>query len=449
MSKPELEALSNLVNLQTTKVIGKAWADYHKALLHTESVRHLTKMANALTALRDRANRIEENQHEFSARLIAQQQAAQRHAEQLAREADFDAANTFSASASIATTRPLILGYGPRIGLSEWASEALQTAIQRAVVRVLSTPSIASAIAIAAYSSTLGDGELKGASIPLYYLIDPVPNDWQVMSGQTAILPTRLGIENRNNKTTLYIASTAEGTPSPHVKVMPARWDTQKKYYWATLADTARTTLTWSPSSAPGGEVSLSPGLPIEQPVLTVYTGDVLSPIDPTLEIYPAVDDVDFRDYIIWFPQDSGLPPVYVMLKSPRDEPGVVTGVGSVVTGLWLNETTRGRGAPIPASIADQLRDKNFDSFDKFRSAFWALVGRNGELLIQFSPGNRGLIKRGFAPKALEDDWARGRTTFELHHVHEIQNGGDVYNLDNLMIVTPKVHINYHEASKP
>ena len=118
-----------------------------------------------------------------------------------------------------------------------------------------------------------------------------------------------------------------------------------KKYYWATLADTARTTLTWSPSSAPGGEVSLSPGLPIEQPVLTVYTGDVLSPIDPTLEIYPAVDDVDFRDYIIWFPQDSGLPPVYVMLKSPRDEPGVVTGVGSVVTGLWLNETTRGRGA--------------------------------------------------------------------------------------------------------
>ena len=76
-----------------------------------------------------------------------------------------------------------------------------------------------------------------------------------------------------------------------------------------------------------------------------MYTGDVLSPIDPTLEIYPAVDDVDFRDYIIWFPQDSGLPPVYVMLKSPRDEPGVVTGVGSVVTGLWLNETTRGRGA--------------------------------------------------------------------------------------------------------
>jgi len=33
---------------------------------------------------------------------------------------------------------------------------------------------------------------------------------------------------------------------------------------------------------------------------------------------------------------------------------------------------------------------------------------------------------------------------YELHHVEQIGLGGDVYDLDNIRIVTPKRHIEIH-----
>ena len=41
-----------------------------------------------------------------------------------------------------------------------------------------------------------------------------------------------------------------------------------------------------------------------------------------------------------------------------------------------------------------------------------------------------------------------GRVKYELHHVDEIQHGGEVYNVDNLRVVTPKKHIDIHKKVK-
>ncbi|MHC8285245.1 colicin-like pore-forming protein [Pseudomonas sp. XS1P51] len=55
LTKPELEALKNLVHLQANTNLGKRWGDYHVSLLHSETARHLADASNAIGALIGRA----------------------------------------------------------------------------------------------------------------------------------------------------------------------------------------------------------------------------------------------------------------------------------------------------------------------------------------------------------------------------------------------------------
>jgi len=59
LSKPELEALHTLIDLQTNTTIGKRWLDYHISLLHTESARQLTDISNAFKSMLARAREAE------------------------------------------------------------------------------------------------------------------------------------------------------------------------------------------------------------------------------------------------------------------------------------------------------------------------------------------------------------------------------------------------------
>ncbi|HGA3340060.1 TPA: HNH endonuclease signature motif containing protein [Enterobacter roggenkampii] len=41
---------------------------------------------------------------------------------------------------------------------------------------------------------------------------------------------------------------------------------------------------------------------------------------------------------------------------------------------------------------------------------------------------------------------ARGkRLKYELHHKKSIQDGGEVYDIDNLRVLTPKRHVEIHK----
>ncbi|HHY0522965.1 S-type pyocin domain-containing protein [Vibrio parahaemolyticus] len=162
--------------------------------------------------------------------------------------------------------------------------------------------------------------------------------------------------------------------------------------------------------------------------------------------LYP---EEDLAEYIVTFPADAGLSPLYLVFrKTARDESGVVTGNGEDITGIWLENASEGLGAPIPSQIADKLRGKEFSSFDAFRSAFWKEVSKNEELIKQFSTQNQARIKLGKAPKTRSRDKVGKRNSFELHHVNEIQHGGKVYDVDNIRINTPKNHINIHKGFK-
>lgn len=167
------------------------------------------------------------------------------------------------------------------------------------------------------------------------------------------------------------------------------------------------------------------------------------------------IAETDIKDCILTFPIGSGIPPIYIVYQSPRQLPGTVTGTGKDVdldNGYWLGEAGKGLGADIPDRIAEQLAGQTFNNFDKFRKAFWMAVANDEELAAQFSEQNQIRMKSGKAPKVRKADKAnarpgakRRRDSFELHHVDEIQDGGDVYNVDNIKVVTPKRHIEIHQ----
>lgn len=175
----------------------------------------------------------------------------------------------------------------------------------------------------------------------------------------------------------------------------------------------------------------------------------------PSIWVYPPTEQArqilvnpvyppEYQDAIIWFPADAGVEPIYVML-SLRDRSGVVSGIGEDVTEDWLQTARSGLGAPIPTRLANQLRGRSYSSFGAFRRAFWIAVSRDTELGRQFSSRDLARLKAGKAPRVDISDIAGARISHEIHHVELISKGGDVYNVDNLRVNTPKNHIEVHQ----
>ncbi|BEM57557.1 hypothetical protein SME22J_14180 [Serratia marcescens] len=164
---------------------------------------------------------------------------------------------------------------------------------------------------------------------------------------------------------------------------------------------------------------------------------------------FPADVVQDLQDFILWQPDalETGVEAVYVMVRSPRYTPGKVSGKGQQVGDGWLNTAGQELGSPVPSQIADKLRGREFASFDAFRKAFWTEVGKDPELSKQFKSGNFGNIQAGKAPAPRETEQVGGRVKYELHHVKPIKDNGEVYDVDNISITTPKRHIEIHRGS--
>ncbi|MFL1516453.1 S-type pyocin domain-containing protein [Pseudomonas prosekii] len=199
--------------------------------------------------------------------------------------------------------------------------------------------------------------------------------------------------------------------------------------------------LTWTPATNPAGTLGI-PALEGAAPLPTIW---VYPPTEQANKILVNPEHPpDYQDAIIWFP-GTALEPVYIML-STRYEPGVVTGFGQDVSGVWLAGANVGDGVPVPTSIANLLRGREFKNFKKFRTAFWLAVGDNPELFSQFNEDAQRRLKSGNAPAARDREAVGNRGAFEIHHVVRIADGGAVYDIDNLRVNTPKNHIDQHRS---
>lgn len=198
-------------------------------------------------------------------------------------------------------------------------------------------------------------------------------------------------------------------------------------------------TLIWTPAADP----SSSLGIP-------ALKG---APQAPQIWIYPPTEQADniivspiypdaYKDFILVFPADSGVQPLYIVMNV-RKTPGTVIGQGEDVVGIWLVGASSGLGVPIPMDVADALRGREFKSFDTFRAALWKAVSGSAAA-DQFVRQSVGRMRTGRAPRVRKADRVGGRLSYELHHLEKVSEGGGVYDVDNLRVNTPKNHINLH-----
>ncbi|MES5397867.1 T7SS effector LXG polymorphic toxin [Bacillus amyloliquefaciens] len=130
------------------------------------------------------------------------------------------------------------------------------------------------------------------------------------------------------------------------------------------------------------------------------------------------------------------------ILFTKRNIPGVATGKVIPSRGLQLQERlmyNNGKLGVIPQEVRKQLLGKEFKSFDEFRKEFWKSIA-NTEYANEFNNNNIARMKNGNSPIAPKKEHYGKHKSYILHHKQPIDKGGDVYNLDNLIITSPKMH---------
>ncbi|RON81313.1 S-type pyocin domain-containing protein [Pseudomonas fluorescens] len=203
-------------------------------------------------------------------------------------------------------------------------------------------------------------------------------------------------------------------------------------------------TLIWTPAVDPSSTSEIPPLEAAPQaPQIWIYPPSEKADSIIVNPIYPP----EYKDFILVFPADSGIQPLYIVI-SARYSPGVVTGKGQDVSGIWLAGAGTGLGAPIPTRIADQLRGQKFKSFDDFRAALWTAVANDPELYAQFKPTNQGWLSKGNSPFVPKAERNGKNARYEIHHIEHIQHGGAVYDVDNLSVATPKRHVEIHREDR-
>lgn len=155
-----------------------------------------------------------------------------------------------------------------------------------------------------------------------------------------------------------------------------------------------------------------------------------------------TIDDLE-RQVLQGFRRRAMRPLGTIPTATPRDITGTVTGglrLELVRAGEpWLHASTRGRIGLIPDQIAQQLRGQQFDNFNEFRVAFWQAVENDPVLSSGFNESNRALMRTGQAP------FGPGGQ-YQLHHITPLENGGALYDLDNLMVVVEEFHSSIHST---
>ncbi|EJM16823.1 membrane protein involved in colicin uptake [Pseudomonas sp. GM18] len=258
-------------------------------------------------------------------------------------------------------------------------------------------------------------------------------------------LPVAMGTRTVGNTTEFFVAAANSVAVPSRVPVRLATFDPVLNVYRSWDPDAPSIGMTWTPIVKPAGS---STSLPASGPNVAIYNGTTVTALEGRIDSFPELDLISFGGFITVFPIESGMAPVYTMFRDRRDEPGVASGYGEAVSGVWLEFASQADGAVIPNRIADKLRGGNFSSFKAFREAFWRAVIDSPDLTKQFTANNAQEMKNGRAPFSRRKDRLGGQVKFELHHVKHISEGGEIYDIDNIRVITPKRHSEIHKGEK-
>ncbi|MCT5134037.1 S-type pyocin domain-containing protein [Pseudomonas aeruginosa] len=303
---------------------------------------------------------------------------------------------------------------------------------------------VVATMAVSSFWPKLNNGERQASfAIPVSELAPPLAVDWQAIAAAkgTVDLPYRLKTLNVDGSIQIIAVPTEPGSAAVPVRALTL--DSASGTYKYTATGPGGGTILVTPDTPPG-QIDPSSSTPAVPRGPLIMSGTLLIPKEPQIESYPELDQREFNDGIYVYPEDTGIPPLYIVYRDPRDEPGVATGNGQPVTGNWLAGASQGDGVPIPSQIADQLRGKEFKSWRDFREQFWVAVANDPELVKYFRKTNAKGMRDGLSPFTPKAEQAGGRDKYEIHHVVQISQGGAVYDIDNLRVMTPKMYIQVH-----
>lgn len=327
---------------------------------------------------------------------------------------------------------------------------AIKAALRAAVAAVISALATSSSVVIGGFAvlmlpSPLGNSDLYALSVPLSDLTLTDPDglyDIAEASGEID-LPVSIGSRTVDDNIEFIVAATNGATVPSKVPVRLAIHDPGLNVYRSYNPDTPSIGMTWTPIVKPKNASTTSPA---RESRIYIYNGTTPASREGRLDEFPELDLYSFGGFINVFPAESGIPPIYTMFRDRRDDPGVASGYGETIAGIWLGSASQGNGAAIPNQIANKLRGRDFSSFRALREALWRAAIDDPDLAKQFTANNIEEMKNGRAPFTRKNDRLGGQVKFELHHVNRVSKGGDIYGIDNIRIVTPKRHSELHKG---
>lgn len=132
-----------------------------------------------------------------------------------------------------------------------------------------------------------------------------------------------------------------------------------------------------------------------------------------------------------------------------KTTPGIATGPFTCSVPLEGStiRSADGTRIAIPPEVAQQIVGKEYSSFEALREDIYSAIN-NSKYANEFNSSNQTLMGDGkapFAPKSLQTGDANNQKKYNIHHTKPVEDGGDVYNLDNLSIVAPITHDEAHQ----
>lgn len=240
-----------------------------------------------------------------------------------------------TASLSLAGNSPdILLAAGPLV-LHPAQLKALQKSIRSAVgefiwQKIAGEPSekIDCAVVLQFLFSSRADTEVYGISVPLVELLVLEGLDWQHLAAIKAEVhvPIRMnsalvdatpvtmfqGMRQVKQLPQVYITAFQGTSPAPNVRVRAALRNEHSNGFSFTTDGPAPITVNWT---AP---LPIQISSPISRPPIN-RLGFIQSAPVPLLEPLIYKDELRFDDYIVVFPDESGVEPVYLMFRN-RDE---------------------------------------------------------------------------------------------------------------------------------
>jgi len=167
-----------------------------------------------------------------------------------------------------------------------------------------------------------------GVCVPLAEFLPTEGTDWlslaaalgsvdvpfRMTSGTYAVPVGTLSQGVREIKTLFQVelAPSSIATPASGVRVRSAIWNESSQTYRFTADGATPITVNWC---HPDALESFRP----PSSIADYRLGTVRSPPVPLLETYTAPATLAYDDYVVVFPADSGLEPVYVMFRNPQE----------------------------------------------------------------------------------------------------------------------------------